>query len=1001
MKIISLRRFIVLFVISLLIFPHISFAETEDTPEFTEASVHDPSVIKVGDDYYVFGSHLAAAKTNDFLNWEQISTGVTSENPLFDNVLEELDEAFEWATKVSLWAPDVIQLDDGRFYMYYNAAEGSSPRSALGVAVADHVEGPYKDLGIFLKSGMWDEISEDGTIYDANIHPNAIDPHVFFDENQKLWMVYGSYSGGIFILEMDENTGFPLEGQGYGTKLIGGNHSRIEAPYIQYVPETGYYYLYITFGGLDAVGGYNMRVARSKNPDGPYFDAAGNEMTDVKGAEGTFFDDRSIEPYGVKLMGNYLFERNLGEPGTGIGTGYVSPGHNSVYYDEQTEEQYLIFHTRFPERGEEHEIRVHQMFMNDDGWPVVAPYRYTEEKLSTVSVSDVVGEYKFINHGKEITDEIKKSSSIQLESDGTITGDEMGTWEIKDEYEVSLNINGNSYNGVLLKQWNPTSQSNVMAFTALSQEGISVWGSKIDSKTDAEIIENVKNELDLGGTTSVMNDLRLPTDIGQGITIEWESSDPDIVTDDGVVTRPSVGSENKTVTITAFITKGSITETKEFEVTVLAESLSGLVAHYNFENDLKDQTGNSHTGSITGDKLDQTDGGSITFGDGKFGQAAIFDGMSGISLPNGLISSNQYSVSLWLNPAEITPLTTTFFGATSPQSWISLVPSGHEGANHHTMLWSGEAWYDAVTEMKIEENEWTHIAFTVNEGDLDIFINGENRYSGTGFPNIFTTDDAAFGLGVNYWDAPYKGLMDELLIYDNFVLSEEEIQSYYEDGDIPGVEKEKVDTTPLEELIKEAKQYKSDAFTEVSFANLQDAIEMAESAIDTIETQSELEIAKEALQKAIDELEEVSFDSPGDEEQEDDKKPDEIDKTKLNELIKQAQGIAADQYTDESYQALQNAIKIAEEAIKSLESESELSDAIAALQKAIDELEENAEEEEVNIIDDEEDAKTGNEEGESLPKTATSMYTMLLIGFILLAVGVIVFYGLKFRNKKA
>ena len=135
MKIISLRRFIVLFVISLLIFPHISFAETEDTPEFTEASVHDPSVIKVGDDYYVFGSHLAAAKTNDFLNWEQISTGVTSENPLFDNVLEELDEAFEWATKVSLWAPDVIQLDDGRFYMYYNAAEGSSPRSAVFICI--------------------------------------------------------------------------------------------------------------------------------------------------------------------------------------------------------------------------------------------------------------------------------------------------------------------------------------------------------------------------------------------------------------------------------------------------------------------------------------------------------------------------------------------------------------------------------------------------------------------------------------------------------------------------------------------------------------------------------------------------------------------------------------------------------------------------------------------------------------------------------------------------
>lgn len=68
----------------------------------------------------------------------------------------------------------------------------------MGVAVADHIEGPYKDLGIFLKSGMWGEPSEDGEIYDPIIHPNVIDPHVFYDKNGKLWMVYGSYSG-VFL----------------------------------------------------------------------------------------------------------------------------------------------------------------------------------------------------------------------------------------------------------------------------------------------------------------------------------------------------------------------------------------------------------------------------------------------------------------------------------------------------------------------------------------------------------------------------------------------------------------------------------------------------------------------------------------------------------------------------------------------------------------------------------------------------------------------------------
>lgn len=67
-------------------------------------------------------------------------------------------------------AADVIQLNDGRFLMYYNAAKGDSPRSALGIAVADRVEGPYKDQGILLKSGMWGQPSEDGTIHDDNRH---------------------------------------------------------------------------------------------------------------------------------------------------------------------------------------------------------------------------------------------------------------------------------------------------------------------------------------------------------------------------------------------------------------------------------------------------------------------------------------------------------------------------------------------------------------------------------------------------------------------------------------------------------------------------------------------------------------------------------------------------------------------------------------------------------------------------------------------------------------
>ena len=446
--------------------------------QFKNVSVHDPSVIKVDDTYYIFGSHLASAKSKDLIKWEQISRYVHDNNPLIPNVTEEMKEGLDWAQTNNFWAPDVIELEDGKYYMYYNMCKGDSPRSALGLAVADNVEGPYKDQGIFLKSGMWGEASENGTIYDATIHPNTVDPDVFYDKEGKLWMVYGSYSGGIFILELDPKTGKPYADQGYGKKLLGGNHSRIEAPYVLYSPESEYYYLFLSYGGLSADGGYNIRVARSKNPDGPYYDAKGQDMIDSHGPKGTFFDDDAISPYGVKLMGNFRFINQKGEPAKGD-LGYVSPGHNSAYYNQESGKYYIFFHSRFPNRGEEHEVRVHQMFINDEGWLVVAPHRYSGETIDKYSAKDVIGQYKFINHGDDITAEIKDSVIINLNSDGTISGSIDGKWELSGDYNTKLTIDGVTYDGVFLYQGDEANRENVMTFTAVSHKNIAIWGSKI------------------------------------------------------------------------------------------------------------------------------------------------------------------------------------------------------------------------------------------------------------------------------------------------------------------------------------------------------------------------------------------------------------------------------------------------------------------------------------------------------------------------------------------
>lgn len=408
------------------------------------------------------------------MNWSLIGSGVTKGNPIIPDAMNEMPEAFEWAKTDTFWAPDVIRLKDGKYYMYYCNCEGSSPLSCMGLAVSDSIEGPYSDKGIFLKSGMAGK-SEDGNPYDATKQPNVVDPCVFYDADGRLWMIYGSYSGGIFALEMDENTGLPLQ-PGYGKKLLGGNHLRIEAAYVQYNPDTEYYYMFLSFGGLTSDGGYNIRVCRSRTPDGPYYDSAGHDMIDCAGPGGSFFDDRTAEQYGVKLIGNYKWTWQEGEDGKNR-RGLVSPGHNSTYFDEETGDYFIIFHTRFENMGENHEVRVHRMFFNEEGWPVISPYRYAGEDPEAYEEKAVPGRYKLLKHGRQITTQMEESVNITLYSDGRVEGACTGSWELSEDHHIKITLGEDTYEGIVCRQYDEFGKKYVIGFTALSENGEAVWGS--------------------------------------------------------------------------------------------------------------------------------------------------------------------------------------------------------------------------------------------------------------------------------------------------------------------------------------------------------------------------------------------------------------------------------------------------------------------------------------------------------------------------------------------
>jgi arabinan endo-1,5-alpha-L-arabinosidase len=73
------------------------------------------------------------------------------------------------------------------------------------------------------------------------------------------------------------------------------------------------------------------------------------------------------------------------------------------------------------------------------------------------------------------------------------------------------------------------------------------------------------------------------------------------------------------------------------------------------------------------------------------------------------------------------------------------------------------------------------LAVVVDGGTLRLYLNGQLVNTMAGFPNVFTPAPVtAFALGVNFWDLPYRGRIDQLKIYDEALVAENVAELYAE-----------------------------------------------------------------------------------------------------------------------------------------------------------------------------------------------------------------------------
>jgi arabinan endo-1,5-alpha-L-arabinosidase len=228
-----------------------------------QVRAHDPStIVKCQDDYWVFytGPGVPAYHSKDLVKWEPGPS-------VFTNAPAWVAEAVPANHRMYYWAPDIIHLGD-RYLLYYSVSSFGKNRSAIGLATNATLDPGdpqfhWSDQGIVVQSTNTDNF-------------NTIDPAVVRDADNNLWLAFGSFWGGIKMVQLDPNTGKRIATNS-PLYALACNES-IEASYVY--RHDSHYYLFVNWGrccrGTNST--YEIRMGRSKKVTGPYLDQAGTDL---------------------------------------------------------------------------------------------------------------------------------------------------------------------------------------------------------------------------------------------------------------------------------------------------------------------------------------------------------------------------------------------------------------------------------------------------------------------------------------------------------------------------------------------------------------------------------------------------------------------------------------------------------------------------------------------------------------------------------------------------
>jgi arabinan endo-1,5-alpha-L-arabinosidase len=465
------------------------------------ANVHDPTVAKCGDYYYMYqtdasygnahdgNGHFFCRRSLDLVKWEFVGSTMTQAPSWVKDSLNNKRSRMNPALppiqnpNYGYWAPCIRKV--GSIYrMYYsivvmNPIVGNdtntswSERAFIGLAEStDLASNVWEDKGMVVCSepdGVQSYVRNGGSDWNAYYKFNAIDPSFIETPEGNQYLIYGSWHTGIAALQLNPTTGKPYQLNtisDYGVRIAGrGSISNnrwqaLEAPEIIYNSATGYYYLFLAYDELSVA--YNTRVARSTSITGPYIGIDGNNVTN--GAD-----------CWPMVTHPYAFNNH---------TGWVGISHGAVFQDPTSQKWFFSSQGRLPENvpgiNASNAVMMGQIREIDwtpDGWPVIAPERYAAVPQTTLTEELLVGNWEQITMQYQYK-VIQHSSTINLKSNHTI-GNSSATWSYDSTNKV-LYINGVACKVSNAWDWEATPRKRTITFSGITANGRSIWGKKIN-----------------------------------------------------------------------------------------------------------------------------------------------------------------------------------------------------------------------------------------------------------------------------------------------------------------------------------------------------------------------------------------------------------------------------------------------------------------------------------------------------------------------------------------